>query len=206
VRCYRRCRVRSAEVMTDCASEDVVSSQSVHQRITASELTPIAAHMAWVWAVVAVLVLVFGYGFDPVAVIEDLLANRGVNDAQTQAIAIAAGYTLPLVVGTLCAVLLLGWGLLEDHGGQWVVAALCACFAIPAWIGSKLQLGLQPDWAAARGTGPWYVNIPERIFSAYLSSYGFPLMIVGLSIGTGVALQLHRLINHPEETQEFLAG
>ncbi|AXH95473.1 hypothetical protein [Ornithinimicrobium avium] len=177
-----------------------------HPRIATSGLTAPAAHMAWVWAAVAVVVLVVGFGTSPVQVIADLLANQGVSDAQSRAMWFAAGFTLPLVVGTCAAVLVLGWNLLGDMEWPGALFTLCACFGIPGLLSSWLRLGLSPDWAASTGTGPWYVMLPMRIFTAYLSSYGFPLLVVGLALGFGLALQMHRWFNRPEEIVQPLLG
>lgn len=163
----------------------------------ASSPTPLLAqaarHMSLVWATAVLIALVLGFGMNPIAVVTAMLQEQGVTDAQAQATAFAAGFTLPVVVGTLVVVLLVGSGAMARLEGPNQAILITLIFAAAGVLSAVFGLGLAPDFAGTKLVGgPPFLSLPLFVLQAYLSRYGFPLLFVGLAIGAAAGLQAYR--------------
>ncbi|AXH95435.1 hypothetical protein [Ornithinimicrobium avium] len=164
-------------------------------------LASVSSRMSIVWPVAVLAALVVGYGLDPITEITAMLMEQGVTDAQAAATAFAAGVTLPVVVGTAATVLLVGSGALERMEGLNQVLAVTGIFAVTGLGSMLLGLGLAPDFAGTDTvSGPPYVALPLFVLRSYLSSYGFPLLMVGLALGTATGLQVYRWLGMSDRT------
>lgn len=163
-------------------------------------LAAVSRRMTIVWPVAVLVTLVVGYGVDPMTEITAMLVEQGVTDAQSQAAAFAAGVTLPVVVGTAAAVLLFGSGRLSRMGGIHQAMLLTGIFAATGLVSGLLGLGVAPDFAeTSLISAPFYVAIPLFVFTAYLSSYGLSLLVVGLVLGAATGLQVYRWLGMGEQ-------
>jgi hypothetical protein len=147
--------------------------------------------MGAVWGAAFFVVAVVGGVLTPWDALADLLVNQGVSDEGSELLAFVAGFTLPLAAGTAIIAFAALRGLYRDMPAPAVAAVAAGVLAATGYLSGELGLGLAPDLGTHVEGGGIYAPLVWTI-SAYLSTYGWSLMICGIAIGIAVALQVER--------------
>lgn len=150
-----------------------------------------AGDMKLVWIGVFVIVSLFGYGFTEWDAIEHLLRNKGVGDEGVGLIAFAAGYTLPLTVATGGLVFAYLHGAMSGWHPYLTGFVVVSVLFGAGLLAAELGLGLLPEFdAGLPGGGHPVMRLVMWAVKGYFNTYGSPLMVCSIAIGTAVALQL----------------
>ena len=159
------------------------------------------SHMKWVWMVVFFIVAVVGLGATKWETIELLLDNQGVGEQGASILAFVAGYTLPLTAGAAIIVFLALRGVFERmHPFAGCVLAGFV-LVVAGEVAKALGLGLLPEYSATSTVGgPGQVRFLAWALGGYLNTYGWPLAVSALAIGTGAALHVDTFIRDASGT------
>jgi len=149
-----------------------------------------------IWIAVLSIVVLFGGLMTPWDLIKQLIADGGIGESGVQILAFIAGYTLPLTVGFAVVLFLYLTGLNRGHHIFTQILAVAVILLVAGFFSKALGVGLSPDYLANKTVNtPWWpVTLLLFVLSAYVNSYGIPLMISALAIGGGVALNIERML------------
>jgi hypothetical protein len=153
--------------------------------------------IGWIWAAVAFFVLVVVLGIlSPVEAIKSLVVNQGVGDEEVNILAFIAGFTLPLTVGFGIIAFFVLTGLNQPYDAYKQAGAAGIILIVSGLLSQVFSVGLQPDLTPQpMPSMPLPFAILFFALRAYYTSYGLPLMISALAIGTAAALHVERWLH-----------
>jgi hypothetical protein len=144
------------------------------------------------WGVALFVLLIFGMGLSPIAAIAHFLENQGISDADKMAMAYAAGFTLPLFLGITIITYLVITGINRNYSSYTQVTAAALILLVTGWLSKAFSLGLSPRFGSTYTSGPIFISLPMYVATAYLSIYGLPLTIIGVTLGIAAAFSIER--------------
>jgi hypothetical protein len=150
--------------------------------------------MKWVWIIVAAIVMLCRE-ITPWDIIIGLIENQGVGEDEASLVAFVALYTLPLTAGFFLIAFLVLTGKHSQFHWTTQLAGAAGILALTGFLARSLGLGLIPIYKSLDFGGHPVFVLPAYVLTAYLNSYGIPLMICALAIGSAAALQVERYLH-----------